>query len=269
MPSMSTSTATPAAIVSATRRVRSPSPGRWAQLGVVIVRVAQHADQQPHLSQRAAGGRLDNGEGLARLARVGVDQPGARAPTRAARCPCTSRPPPRPASTCTSATPNSPGSEASTGTQRADPSVLPQAPICPSHPPRPPASRHRTQPAAMPRDGYAQHELSAPTGSWSTTNGTFDQSSAIAPAITPAPAPPVPPATTTRPRRPDQRSAGPAGSVAQGARRRDPRVLRAAKPTHEHLVRHHGTSLEAVQDAAEGDQAEQCPRPPGPRPDIA
>ena len=33
-------------------------------------------------------------------------------------------------------------------------------------------------------DGYAQHEPSAPTGSWSTTNGTFDQSSASTPVIT-------------------------------------------------------------------------------------
>jgi hypothetical protein len=40
---------------------------------VVIVGVSQHADQQAHLVQRPAGGGLDDGEGLARLSRVGVD----------------------------------------------------------------------------------------------------------------------------------------------------------------------------------------------------
>ena len=43
--------------------------------------------------------------------------------------------------------------------------------------------------------------------------------------LQPAPAAPVPPATTTRSRRPGYRSAGPAGSAAEGARRRDQRVL--------------------------------------------
>ena len=43
-----------------------------------------------------------------------------------------------------------------------------------------------------------------------------------------APPAPVPPATTTRPRRPGQLPVGPAGSAAQGARRRDQRVPPAA-----------------------------------------
>jgi len=69
-------------------------------------------------------------------------------------------------------------------------------------------------------------------------------------SLQPAQAPPVPPATTTRPRRPGQRSASPAGSPAQGARRRDQRVLPSrVADLMKHLVRHHATSFEAVRAA--------------------
>jgi hypothetical protein len=43
--------------------------------------------------------------------------------------------------------------------------------------------------------------------------------------LQPAPAPPVPPATTTRRGRPSELAAGLAGSAAESARRRDQRVL--------------------------------------------
>jgi hypothetical protein len=100
----------------------------------------------------------------------------------------------------------------------------------------------------MPRDGYAQHEPSAPTGSWPTTNGTFDQSSASTPFITTGTGPTSPasndhPTTTTRPALPWTCRFG-----AQGARRRDQRVLSSrVADLMKHLVRHHATSFEAVQ----------------------
>jgi len=86
----------------------------------------------------------------------------------------------------------------------------------------------------------------------------------------PAQAPPVPPATTTRPRRPDQRSAGPADSPAQGARRRDQRVLPSrVADLMKHLVRHHSTSFEAVQASRAPTAAGRftaAPPAPGPQP---
>ena len=66
--------------------------------------------------------------------------------------------------------------------------------------------------------------------------------------LQPAPAPPVPPATTTRLRRPTQRPAGLAGSPAGSARRRDQRVLPGgvADPMN-HQIRRRAMSIEAVQ----------------------
>jgi hypothetical protein len=66
-----------------------------------------------------------------------------------------------------------------------------------------------------------------------------------------AQASPVPPATTTRPGRPEQRPAGLAGSAAEGARRRDQRVLPGSvADLMNPQVRHRATGFEAVQAAA-------------------
>ena len=84
-------------------------------------------------------------------------------------------------------------------------------------------SRPRRGPRArtvMPRDGYAAHEPSAPTGCSSTANGTCGQSSASTPAITTGTARTSPasndhPTTTARPaRRWTCRSSGARCSVA-------------------------------------------------------
>jgi putative transposase len=62
-----------------------------------------------------------------------------------------------------------------------------------------------------------------------------------------AQASPVPPATTTRPGRPEQRPAGLAGSAAEGARRRDQRVLPGSvADLMNPQVRHRATGFEAV-----------------------
>ncbi|HUK68831.1 MAG TPA: hypothetical protein VLW50_08790 [Streptosporangiaceae bacterium] len=52
---------------------------------------------------------------------------------------------------------------------------------------------------ATPRDGYAAHEPSAPTGCSSTVSGTFDRSSASTPAITTTDTGPTSPASNDRP----------------------------------------------------------------------
>src|ERR1035441_2130584 len=66
--------------------------------------------------------------------------------------------------------------------------------------------------------------------------------------LQPAPAAPVPPAATTRPRRSGQRSAGLAGSAAESARRCDQRVLpgSVADLVNPQVTRH-ATGFEAVQ----------------------
>jgi hypothetical protein len=66
--------------------------------------------------------------------------------------------------------------------------------------------------------------------------------------LQPAPAAPVPPATTARPQRPIQRSAELAGSTAESARRRDQRVLpgSVADLINPQVTRH-ATGFEAVQ----------------------
>jgi putative transposase len=66
-----------------------------------------------------------------------------------------------------------------------------------------------------------------------------------------AQASPVPPATTTRPGRPEQRPAGLAGPAAEGARRRDQRVLPGSvADLMNPQVRHRTTGSEAVQGPA-------------------
>ena len=69
-------------------------------------------------------------------------------------------------------------------------------------------------------------------------------------ALQPAPAPSVAPATAARPGRPSQRSSGLACSAAEGARRRDQRVLPGSvSGSNEHQVRPRAISFEAVQAA--------------------
>ena len=73
----------------------------------------------------------------------------------------------------------------------------------------------------------------------------------VRPALQPAPAPSVPPATTARPRRPSQSSSEPASSAAEGARWRDQRVLPGSVANLMNpQVRHPAMSFEAVQDPA-------------------
>ena len=72
--------------------------------------------------------------------------------------------------------------------------------------------------------------------------------------------PPVPSATTTRPGRAEQRPAGLAGSAAEGARRRDQRVLPGSvADLMNPQVRHRATGFEAVHGRCDRHAAGRCP----------